>query len=206
MLNSALIALCTTALVVTFSGMAGFGFGKLGYRGSSAAYGLVVAAISVPVASTILPNYLNFARVGGVGAYWGPIVMYTAGSLSFSTILMTSYFRSLPDELVESAVVDGASYVRIFRSIMVRMSLPALVTVGVLSFLGVWNDLLVALLFLPNPAMRTISVGVAALSGVHSVNLDLVLTGSLISAIPPIVAFIVFQKYLVAGITSGISK
>jgi ABC-type glycerol-3-phosphate transport system permease component len=107
---------------------------------------------------------------------------------------------------VESAVVDGASYRQIFIWIMVPLAAPALATVSVLCFLGAWNDLLVSLLFMPDPGMRTISVGIATLQGVRSQSLDLILTGSLFSAIPPIIAFILFQRHLVSGIVSGISK
>jgi ABC-type glycerol-3-phosphate transport system permease component len=89
---------------------------------------------------------------------------------------------------------------------MLPLAAPALTTVGVLCFLGSWNDLLVALLFLPDTGTRTISVGVATLQGVRANSLDLVLTGSLFSALPPIVAFIIFQRYLVSGIVSGIGK
>jgi multiple sugar transport system permease protein/raffinose/stachyose/melibiose transport system permease protein len=119
---------------------------------------------------------------------------------------MTNFFRGIPDDLVESAVVDGATYWQVFTLIMARLALPALMTVGVLCFLGTWNDLLVGLLFLPDPETRTISVGVAALQGVRETNIEMILTGSLLSAIPPIVAFLLFEKYLVAGITAGIGK
>lgn len=206
MLNSAIVSITSTVLVIVISTMAGYGFAKLPFPGRRGAFFLVIAAISVPFATTVLPNYLNIARLGGVGQYWSPILLYTAGSLPFAIILTASFFRSLPDELIESALMDGASYGRIFLSIMAPLAVPAAVTVGVISFLGSWNDLLTGLLLLPDPDMRTISVGVAALQGVRNSNLDLVLTGSLVSAIPPVVAFIVFQKYLVSGITAGVSR
>jgi ABC-type glycerol-3-phosphate transport system permease component len=144
--------------------------------------------------------------VGGIGSYLGPILMYAAGSTPFSTVLMTNFFRALPDELIESAVIDGASYRQVFLMIMAPLAAPAMTTVAVLCFLGSWNDLLVALLWLPDPGQRTISVGIASLVGVRASNLDLILTGSLFSALPPVLAFIVFQRYLVSGIVSGIGK
>jgi multiple sugar transport system permease protein len=206
LLNSALVSGSATIIVLIASCMAGFGFSKLRYSGSTGIFLAIVACISVPLATTIIPNYFNFARAGGVGTYWGPIVMYAGGATPFATVLMTNFFRGIPDDLVESAVVDGASYRQVFTLIMVRLATPALMTVGVLCFLGTWNDLLVGLLFLPDPGTRTISVGVAALQGVRETNIEMILTGSLLSAIPPIVAFLLFEKYLVAGITAGISK
>lgn len=206
MLNSAVVTVSAAVLVVILSCIAGFGFAKLSYPGSKMLFAGVAAAITVPTATIVLPNYLNLAAFGGVGAYWAPVLLYTAGSLPFSTLLTANFFRALPDELVESGVVDGASYRRIFVSIMAPIAAPAMVTVGVLAFLGAWNDLLIGLLYLPDPSMRTISVAVASLQGVRVSNLDLVLTGSLVSAIPPIVAFVIFQKYLISGITSGVSR
>ncbi len=206
MLNSAIVSGGAMVLVATVSCMAGYSFAKLTFPGSVQVIAIVIAAISVPQATTIIPNYLNFASVGGVGAYWGPVLMYAASSIPFATVLMTSFFKSLPDELLESAVIDGASYAQIFLVIMVPLATPALATVGVLAFLTAWNDLLVGLLFLPDPALRTISVGIATLQGVRDGSMNLILTGSLVSAIPPILAFIFFQKYLVSGIVSGMGK
>lgn len=206
MMNSAIVSGGATVIVLIASCMAGYGFSKLRYPGSTGLFLAIIACISVPLATTIIPNYFNFARAGGIGTYWGPIVMYAAGATPFATVLMTNFFRGIPDELVESAVVDGANYWQVFTLIMARLAMPALMTVGVLCFLGTWNDLLVGLLFLPDPEMRTISVGIAALQGVRTTNIDMILTGSLLSAIPPIVAFLLFEKYLVAGITAGISK
>ncbi|MBI4922446.1 MAG: carbohydrate ABC transporter permease [Devosia nanyangense] len=206
MLNSAIVAGGAMVLVSIVSCMAGYGFSKLPFPGSAQLFAVLVAALSVPQATTIISNYFNFAAVGGVGAYWGPILMYAAGSTPFSVILMTNFFKALPDELVESAVIDGASYRQVFLMIMAPLAAPAVTTVAVLCFLGSWNDLLVAMLWLPDTGLRTISVGVATLAGVRANSIDLILTGSLFSAIPPILAFIIFQRYLVSGIVSGIGK
>ena len=206
LVNSAIVSGGAMVLVAMVSCLAGYGFSKLPYPGSMTVLAIVIGALSVPQATTIIANYFNFARWGGVGNYWGPILMYAAAATPFSTVLMTNFFRALPDELVESAIIDGASYRQVFTAIMLPLAAPALTTVSVLCFLGSWNDLLVSLLFLPDPATRTISVGIATLQGVRSQSLNLILTGSLFSAIPPIVAFLLFQRYLVSGIVSGVSK
>jgi ABC-type glycerol-3-phosphate transport system permease component len=206
MLNSAIVAGGAMVLVAIVSCMAGFGFSKLPYPGSIPIFAVVIAALSVPQATTIIANYFNFARIGGIGAYWAPILMYAAGSTPFAVILMTNFFKALPNELVESAVIDGASYRQVFLMIMAPLAAPAVTTVSVLCFLGSWNDLLIGMLFLPDPETRTISVGIATLQGVRSQSLNLILTGSLFSAIPPILAFIIFQRYLVSGVVAGMSK
>jgi ABC-type glycerol-3-phosphate transport system permease component len=206
MLNSAMVSIGTAVLVLLVSSMAGYGFAKLGYAGRDTLFVLLIASISIPMATTILPNYLNFAKIGAINTLWGPILLYAAGATPFATVLMASYFRGIPDEIMESAVVDGANYRQIYTSIMVRMAGPAFVTVGVLVFLGAWNDLLIGMLFLPNIGMRTISVGVAALQNARASDANILLTGSLVSAIPPVIAFMLCQRYLVAGLTAGMIK
>jgi ABC-type glycerol-3-phosphate transport system permease component len=206
MLNSAIVSGGAMVLVSIVSCMAGFGFAKLPFPGSGHVLTILIAALSVPQATIIIANYFNFAGIGGIGNYWAPILIYAAGGTPFSTILMTNFFKALPDELVESAVIDGANHWQVFLSIMAPLAAPALATVGVLCFLGSWNDLLISLLLLPDTATRTISVGVATLQAVRNDSLNLVLTGSLFSALPPILAFVIFQRYLVSGVVSGMSK
>src|SRR5205085_778308 len=120
----------------------------------------------------------------------GPIVVYSASSIPFATILMTAFFSSLPDELIEGGLVDGATYWQTFFRIVLPLAVPAMVTVAILAFLGAWNDLLIGLLFLPDTDMRTISVGIGSLAGLHDSNTALILTGSLFSAIPPVLVFL----------------
>jgi|SRR5664280_271205 len=205
-LNSLIVAGCTTMIVVAVSSLAGFGFSKLVFRGSRLIFVGIIAMIAVPTATTILPNYINFSNIGGVGAYWGPIVMYAGVSVPFATILMTAFYSSLPDELIEGGLMDGATYLQTFLRIVLPLAAPAMITVGILAFLGAWNDLLVGLLFLPDVDMRTISVGIGSLAGLRVSNTSLILDGSLFSAIPPVVGFLIFQRYLISGITAGVSK
>lgn len=96
--------------------------------------------------------------------YWGAILLYSALGTPFATFLMTSYFRGLPDDLIEAAVVDGLSYPAVFRKIALPLAIPALVTIVVLQFIQIWDDLLVGLLFLQNQDYRTITVGLGALA------------------------------------------
>ena len=124
----------------------------------------------------------------------------------FSTFLMTSYFRGLPDDLVEASVIDGLSFPKIFLRIGLPLAVPAIVTVIVLQFIQVWDDLLVGLLFIQEPTYRTITVGLGALAAGRVVDIPVLLAGSLISAIPAIMVYLIFQRQLVSGLTAGIGK
>jgi ABC-type glycerol-3-phosphate transport system permease component len=119
---------------------------------------------------------------------------------------MTAYYRGIPNELLEASLMDGASFWQIFVRIMLPMSIPALVTVGVLQVIQIWDDLLIGLLFLQTPAVRTITVGLATLQSSRMVDVPALMAGSLISALPAIVVYLIFQRNLVAGLTMGVNK
>jgi ABC-type glycerol-3-phosphate transport system permease component len=206
MLNSALFGLVVTALVLLVTSLAGFGFAKLSYPGSTPLLFVVGACLLVPLPTIILPEYINVSNAGLLSGFLGATLVFVGTSIPFATILMTSYFRSLPDSIMESALLDGASYIRTCRSIYLPMAVPAIATVGALQFVLVWNNLLIALLFLPNTNDWTIGVALATISGNHEANANVLLTGSLVSAIPAVLVYVYFQKYIIAGVTSGITN
>jgi multiple sugar transport system permease protein len=206
MVNSAILATGAAACTVIIASLAGFAFAKLPFPGSQALLFCSVGTIAIPVISIIVPEYVNASRVGLLGSYPATILLYTAFNSGLGVFFMTSYFRSLPDSLTESALVDGASYLKIFRRVVLPMSTPAMMTVGVLVFIIVWNDLLVALLFMPGTDTRTVGVGLATLASQYSANLGPVMAGSLLTTIPCVVAYIFFQRYLVVGLTMGADR
>jgi ABC-type glycerol-3-phosphate transport system permease component len=203
MANSAILSVGSAVVVVTLSSLAGFAFAKLKFPGSQALLFCCTGTIAIPVISVIIPEYVNFSKVGLLNTYPGTILVYVAFNLGLGVFFFTSYFRSLPDSLVESAVVDGASYLRTYVRIMLPMAVPAIITVGVLIFIAVWNDLLTALLFMPGLGTRTIGVALATLTSEHADNLGSVTAGSLVSAVPTVMVYAFFQRYLVIGVTRG---
>jgi len=203
MSNSAILAVSSAVLVVLLGSLAGFAFAKLRFPGSQAILVACTGTIAIPVISVIIPEYVNFSKVGLLNTYPGTILVYVAFSLGLGVFFFSSYFRSLPDTVVEAALLDGASYVSTYIRIMLPMAVPALVTVAVLVFITVWNDLLTALLFMPGVDTRTISVGLATLASQHSNNLGAVAAASLVSAVPTIMVYAFFQRYLVTGVTMG---
>lgn len=124
----------------------------------------------------------------------------------FATFLMTSYFRGIPDDLVEAAIIDGLSYPKVFSRIALPLAVPAIITIIVLQFIQVWDDLLVGLLFIQDPTYRTITVGLGALSAGRVTDIPVLMAGSLVSAIPAVLVYLIFQRQLVNGLTAGIGK
>jgi multiple sugar transport system permease protein/raffinose/stachyose/melibiose transport system permease protein len=149
---------------------------------------------------------VNISHVGLINQFLGAIVVYAALGAPFATFLMTTYFRGVPTELIEASLMDGASFGQIFLRVMLPLGVPAIVTVAVLQVIQVWDDLLVGLLFLQTPDVRTITVGLATLQTSRMVNVPVLMAGSLVSALPAIVVYLIFQRHLVRGLTMGIGK
>jgi ABC-type glycerol-3-phosphate transport system permease component len=206
LLNSVIVCVLSIAIIVVVSTLAGFAFAKLRYRASTLLFLLIIAAMLIPMQSIIIPAYVNISKVHLLTTYFGAVFVYAALGTPFATFLMTAYYRSLPDELIEAALVDGLGYWRIFQRIALPLSIPAIVTIVVLQVIQIWGDLLIGLLFLQNPAQRTITVGLGALSAGRVTEIPVLMAGSLVSAIPAVIVYLIFQGQLVKGLTAGISK
>jgi ABC-type glycerol-3-phosphate transport system permease component len=206
LLNSTILTAGSIALILAASTTAGYALGVLRYRFSSVVFLVVVSSMMVPVQSIIIPEFVNLARLGFVNHFYGAILVYAALGAPFSTFLMTAYFRRLPEDVIEAALMDGLGYTAIFFRIMLPLAVPAIVTIVVLQFIQIWDDLLVGFLFLQTPDVRPITVGLATIPSQHLLNVPVLMAGSLISAAPAIAVYLVFQRYLIAGLTTGIGK
>jgi multiple sugar transport system permease protein/raffinose/stachyose/melibiose transport system permease protein len=206
LLNSTIVTLSAVAIILVVSTMGGFAFAKLRYPGRAWVLLAIIGGMMVPLQSIIIPEFVNIAQVGLINRFPGPILVYAALGAPFATFLMTTYFRGVPTELIEAAAIDGASYLETFRKVMIPLAIPALVTVAVLQFIQIWDDLLIGLLFLQTPAVRTITVGLATLQSARNINVPVLMAGSLVSAMPAVVVYLIFQRYLITGLTMGMSK
>jgi ABC-type glycerol-3-phosphate transport system permease component len=206
LINSTIVTAGAVGLIIVVSTTGGFAFAKLGFRGSGMVLLAVIAGMMIPMQSIIIPEFVNISQLGLVNQFPGAILVYAALGAPFAAYLMTTYYRGVPTEIVEASVMDGASYWQIFRKVMLPLSLPAITTVAVLQVVQIWGDLLVGLLFLQTPAVRTITVGLATLQTSRMVNVPALMAGSLVSALPAIIVYLIFQRNLIAGLTMGVSK
>jgi ABC-type glycerol-3-phosphate transport system permease component len=204
--NSTLITLSSIVLILIVSTTAGYALGTLRFRASNAVFLLIVSGMMVPVQSMILPEYVNLASLGFINHYYGAILVYTALGSPFAVFLMTTYFRRLPEDVVEAALIDGLGYIKIYFRMILPLALPAIATVTILQFIQIWDDLLVGLLFLQNSQLRPITVGLATIGSQNSQNVPLLMAGSFASAIPAIIVYLIFKRYLITGLTMGMSK
>ena len=206
MLNSLLVSTVAIVIILALSSMAGFAFAKTYFRGYSLVLLGIVGAMMIPVQSIIIPEYVNFAKFGLINSYAGAILVYVAVGTPFATFLMTTYFRGVPDELIHAGLCDGLNYGGCFRRIALPMARPALATVVVLQFIPIWNDLLIGLLFLQEPNIRTFTVGLGVLTSSRVISVPGLMAGSLLSTIPAATVYVIFQRYLVRGLTLGAVK
>ena len=206
MVNSTIVTVSAVALILFTSATAGFAFAKLRFPVAPLLFVGILAGMMIPVQSIIIPEFVNIANVGLINQYPGTILVYAALGIPFGTYLMTTYFRGVPTELVEASLMDGASYRQIFTGVMVPLAIPALVTVAVLQFIQIWGDLLIGLLFLNQPEVRTITVGLATLQSSRIIPVPMIMAGSIVSALPAVIVYLFFQRQLIAGLTMGMGK
>jgi multiple sugar transport system permease protein/raffinose/stachyose/melibiose transport system permease protein len=202
---SSTIVCSVSIFVILLVGLpAGFAFSKLRFRASTTVFLVIVSAMMVPLQAILMPEFVNVTKLGLTGGYFGAILVYAALGTPFSVFLFTTYFRSVPDELIEAGVVDGLGYTGVLWRLVVPIAVPALATVTVLQFIQIWDDLLVGLLFIQNPSERPITVGLAVLAAGRTTSIPALMAGSLVSALPAMAVYLGFQRYLVRGLTMGI--
>jgi ABC-type glycerol-3-phosphate transport system permease component len=204
--NSVIVTGSTVALTVLCATLAGYGFAKLRWRLRGVVYLFVLAWIAIPPLLLMVPIYVEMVQLGLLDTYGAVIFLYTALNLPFNVYLMTAFFRSVPDELTEAARVDGAGLHRIFLRIMVPLAKPAIATLVIFNVLWAWNEFLFALLMLQSDSVKTLTVGVLQLQGRFGTDYPALMAGLLITSLPVIAAYLIFQRHLVRGIAAGAVK
>jgi ABC-type glycerol-3-phosphate transport system permease component len=205
-MNSLIMCACSITVILTIATMAGFALAKTDFPGRSVIFLTIVGCIMIPVQSIIIPEYVNISSLHLINSYPGAIMVYVAVGTPFATFLMATYFRGIPEELIDAGLVDGLSHWGCFRRIALPLAGPAIATVIVLQFIPIWNDFLIGLLFLQEPTVRTFTVGLGVLASARVVSVPGLMAGSLLSTIPAAVVYILFQRYLAAGLTLGVFK
>lgn len=202
-LNSAGVAVSTASLVTLLATMMAYGFARYDFPGKNPLFFTMLGMLMVPGITFIIPQFMVAKTLGLLNSLPGMVLVYTAGPLAFNTFLLRGFFENLPRELEESAMIDGANAWTIFLQIMVPLAAPAVSTVAVFSFLGAWDEYILALTFLTDESVRTLPIAIANFQGVNATNWGLIFAASLTAVIPNIILFIVFQRYFVQGLTTG---
>lgn len=201
--NSVIVALGMTFGVLVLSSLAGYGFARLEFPGRNVLFVLVLFGLAVPEQAVIIPRYQLFSDLGLHNTYAG--LMLPGMSAPFGVFLMTQYFKAIPREIDEAAQLDNASRFRIFWRVLLPMTLPAQATLGIFTFLHAWNDYWWPLISGTNKGMYTLTVGIAAsqINFAESEGLGFLMAQAMFAALPILIVYLFFQKYIVRAVSGA---
>ncbi|HEY5159088.1 MAG TPA: carbohydrate ABC transporter permease [Anaerolineales bacterium] len=204
--NSTILAVGSVALSSFLACLAAYAFARMKFRGKRFLFNLILSLMVIPPVVMIVPMFVTMVRWQLVNTYQGTILIYTGLLMPFSIYLMTNFFQTIPHEIIEAARMDGCSTLGVFWRIMLPLSGPALVTLVVVNALWVWNELLIALVFLQKDDLKTLMVGISALRSRNYTNIPATMAGLVIATIPIVVVYMFGQRYFIRGMTSGAVK
>ena len=204
--NSFIISFFTVLGLVVFGTLAAYSFAKVDFRGKNGIYMAILATLFVPAQVTMIPMYISFAKIGLVDSYLGVVIAYLAMFLPETIMLMTANFKSIPNELLEAATIDGCGYFGRLRNVVMPMGWPAISLTIIFFFICSWNDLFTPMVLLKSMDKRTVMVALSSLIGRYTGDPPFQYAGLLMSAIPALAVYAIFQKSIVKGMSMGAIK
>lgn len=204
--NTLIISLFTIFFLLAFGIVASYAFAKLKFIGKEVIYFLIISSMFVPVQVTIIPIYMMFSKIHLVNTYWSVILTYLGMFLAEAILLMTATFRGIPDEIIEAAELDGAGYFDILRYVIIPVGRPAIILCVIYYFIVTWNDLFTPMILLTDMDSRTVMVALASLISRYSGDPTFQFAGLFLAAIPAILVYAFFQKYIIKGIGEGSTR
>lgn len=199
-INSTIVAVTVTILGLFFNSLAGYAFAKYKFPGRDRIFAIMIIALMIPSQVTMMPVFLILKKLHLINSYMGLIV---SGTISvYSIFLMKQFVHTIPNELIESARIDGCSEWAIYWKIIIPLCKPVLATLGIFTFMSSWNSFLWPLVLMIKEEMYTLPVALANLNGQHATNYGLLMAGAVVVVIPVIVVFLFAQKYIIEGIST----
>ncbi|SFF41699.1 raffinose/stachyose/melibiose transport system permease protein [Paenibacillus algorifonticola] len=204
MKNTALIALVKVPLGILIEALAAFALTRLAFKGSEWLFALFLIGMMVPMQATLVPLNMILNKLGLVDTYPGIILIYLGFGIPFGILILRGFFRTIPKEIDEAALIDGCGVMGKFFKIIIPLSMPAIATLFIFDFMATWNEFLLAQIFITKDSMRTITTGLLAFRGQYSANYPLMNAGVLISVVPVLIVYVAFQKYFVSGLAGSV--
>ena len=222
-LNSLIVTSISLVCILMFGAMAAYALAKIPAFGNRFFYLYFISGMMIPAQLTLVPLFFQYSAISETLSAWtaplgyevqlhnshaGLICIYIAFSLPFTILILTGFFKSLPNALRESAIIDGASEFTVFWRIMLPLAKPGLISAAIFNFLGLWNEYLFALIFVNSPEKKTLPLGLSNVSLQAQYNTDygLLFAGLVIVIIPTLITYLVLQRHLTKGITAGALK
>jgi multiple sugar transport system permease protein len=206
--NSAIVALSTTIFALLVGSFCAYALARLKLRGKAVILAVVLSISTFPQIAIAAPLFKLWSDLGIFNTYIGLIIPYLTFALPLSIYILVSFFREIPRDLEEAALVDGATYFQAFRKVVVPLAAPGLATAGILTFIGAWNELLLAVTLTSSSSARTVPAAILFFTGAseHEVPYGSIAAASIVISVPLIILVLFFQKRIVAGLTAGAVK
>jgi raffinose/stachyose/melibiose transport system permease protein len=203
-LNSAIVAGATVVLTLVLAATAAFGLSQFRFKGSRVIYLSFILLLTIPVQIYIIPLYIIVVRLKLANNLLGLVLPYTAGSLPLAVFLCRTYFDALPVELVDAARIDGCNHVRAFVHVVLPLAKPIIATVAIFTFVGAWNEFFLALVFIHDPNLATLPLGLQAFFiNQYQTQFPQLFATLIVSIAPIVVVYLVLQRQFMAGLTAG---
>ncbi len=196
-LASAITSVVTVILTVIFASMAAYALSRLRFRGRRLVFGLIVGGIMIPPQVLIVPVFQELNAIGLLNTYWAVILPQVPAVIAL--FVFKQFFDGLPRDFEEAARIDGASFWTIYRTIVLPLSRPVVAAMAIVTFVGVWNNLILPLFVLSNPDLMTIPVGLATVQGSFGQRVSDIQASSILGALPLVILFLLFQRQIVEG-------
>ncbi|WZL80983.1 carbohydrate ABC transporter permease [Vallitaleaceae bacterium 9-2] len=205
-INSYCIAFFVVILTIVVGILASYAFSRFEFRGKSTINTLIVSVQAVPPITLLIPYLSLIVTIKLYNTYWALVLTYLLFTLPYSILMITGYFNTLPKDLDEAVMIDGGSRFRALWTVLVPISVPGLVSVGMYTFMQAWNEYLFALALTKTNDMRTVPVGISLLMGQHAYEWNQMMSMSVLGSLPVLLLFLFFQRYFIAGMTAGAVK
>ena len=205
-LNSVFVCVVTLLLSMIVGSMAAFAIGRMRWKFSGLAMTYFLTGMMIPVHCVLIPLFTKFAKVGLSNNLWGLILPYLTFSLPVTIFIMTGFFQGLPNELFESACIDGCSIYKSFTHIALPLSRTGLFVTGLMTFVANWNELLLAMVFISDDTKKTLPVSLSKFVGPYNTNYSQMFAAIVIAIVPTIIVYCVFSNQIVDGLTAGAVK
>lgn len=205
-INSVIVTGAVVIVATILSAMAAYGLTRLRWKLSKLVLGLFLLGLSIPMHAAVVPLFAMFNKLQIVNTYLAVIIPHVVFAMPIAILILTSFFSTIPHEVEEAAVMDGCSIWGVFFKIICPMAVPSLVTVAVITFIHAWNDLLLPQVFLSDPEMMTLPVGLTAFQGRYSTDYVAMIAAVVVTIIPTIVVYSLLHKKIISGMTAGAVK
>ncbi len=206
--NSIFVTVSTLLLQLFLGSMASYSLAKYQFRGSNLIYYAFLAGLMFPIFLGLVPLFFLMKSMHLLNSHLGLILVYAAFGLPFTIFVLTAFFRTIPSTIMEAGIVDGCTHFRLYWSVMLPLAKPGIVTVGIFTFISIWNEYILALILLSSSHLRTLPLGIAVLQFVqfYEVDFGTLFAGLVIVMLPTLLCYIILQNQITKGITVGAVK